>query len=144
METAKEYAEALIADAKKIEEIEEDLRRLLTREYRYKLSRILENHQSMFDRFCPFKIGDRIQLTAAPEISDKVSWGWLGSEHFLVPGSVGTIASLDFSKDLFVFGVIFDNESWISSFDKVEHYVPLDQRHTFRFNEKCLAPIAID
>lgn len=139
MGTTHEYAKSLITASAKIEQIEKDVNSLVGGEYKYKLNTLVKSYTDLFDRFCPFKIGDRVRLTAAPEISKKVAWGLLSYKHFLIPGAIATVSSLDFCEGLFSFGVVFDDESWISSLSgKLQHYVEPADRHAFLFSEKFL------
>jgi NTP pyrophosphatase (non-canonical NTP hydrolase) len=94
----------------------------------------------MFEKHCPFKVGDRAKLSKTPDINEKDSWGWMGSKHFLVKGKEGTIESVDFSRDEFMFGFIPDNQTYIPSFtDKTEK--PINDPHIFMFSESWLEPI---
>jgi hypothetical protein len=109
-----------------------DLKKAVPREFGYKLDAVLTAYHEMFSRFCPFKVGDRVQLKKAPKI-DKGS-GWSGSQHFLVEGAKATVKSCDWHKNQFVFTLEFDNESWIDSTGKIRPVTP-EHRHVFGFGE---------
>jgi hypothetical protein len=135
MGNTKQYADDLSSAFQKIQ----DLNHMLSgNEYGYKLTSVIANHNSLFDRFCPFKIGDRVTLLKTPEISDTVAWGWIGSKHFLTEGAIGTIHSVDYYRNLFQFGVQFDDDSWISSSDGIVHPTDVDRRGSFLFSEEWL------
>lgn len=86
--------------------------------------------------YAKFRVGDRVQLTRAPVISGSQSWGWQGSEHFLVAGSKATVASRDWGGE-FTYAVVFDDESWKDR-DGVVHPKKADERHTYCFSEDML------
>ena len=143
MEAAHKYVESLLASSTKIDQIEKDINDLVRGEYRYKLDFILKTYVSLFDRFCPFKVGDRVQLKQAPEISKDVAWGWLGAKHFLIVGAVATVTSLDYRGSSFLFGLKFDDESFIGLGDKLQ-LVEEDRRSIFMMSENFLERSSID
>ena len=89
----------------------------------------------LFTRFAPFRVGDRVRLTETPEISEKVSWGWLGGKHFLVKGALATVQTVDVCKDKFRAGLIFDDDSWIDR-DGVRHPADPRDRGAYTFSER--------
>jgi len=131
MSNTKDYATHLL----KIKEHAEELQTLLTQEFGYKLLTILSSYHGLFDRFCPYKIGDRVQLTKEPEILS--SSGWYYSKHFLIKGAIATVESQDFRDGKFRFGLIFDEESWMSSDGKIPKAYPAPH-HVFGFSEDYL------
>ena len=70
--------------------------------------------EGLFER-APFKPGDRVRLTATPEISSEVRWGWLGAKHFMVKGALATVREVDFSRGQFEAYLHMDDETWIDS-----------------------------
>lgn len=97
---------------------------------------VLENANSIWSR-SPYKMGDLVRLKKTPIIDKKTSWGWLGAKHFLIEGNVGKVADIQFYNGLFIFGIEFDNESWID-YEKNEH-AP-DTLSIYTFSENWLAP----
>lgn len=57
--------------------------------------------EALFERFAPFREGDRVMLVKVPEINEKNSWGWMGAKHFLVYGAKGTVKCVDLYKGKF-------------------------------------------
>jgi hypothetical protein len=106
---------------------------LTNSEYGFKLTELIESYGSLFDRFCPFRVGDRVQLSKTPEINEKTSWGWIGSKHFLVDGAKARVTSRGYRNGLFCFGLVFDDESWINSSDGSLN--PVDRPNEYTFNE---------
>lgn len=107
----------------------------------YKMERIVTSFGEMFDRFCPFRVGDRVELSHTPEITNSKRWGWLGSKHFLVEGSPGVITSRDFRGGEFIFEVMFDLESWIPSSGNAKgEWSKRPDRHVYSLSEADLAP----
>jgi hypothetical protein len=77
---------------------------------------VLKDAASLWDR-CPFALGDRVRLIKTPEITLEKSWGWRGSKHFLVDGATAKVVERQFYEASFVFGLHFDDETWVSSTD---------------------------
>lgn len=92
---------------------------------------------ALFDRFCPFKVGDRVRLTRTPEITTEKSWGWIGSKHFLMKGALATVADVDYRADgkCFEYLLKFDDDSWIDR-DGIKHLQNDGDRALFTFFEK--------
>lgn len=109
--------------------------------------------KALFERFAPFKPGDRVVLVETPVINEKESWGWLGHKHYLVAGAVATVKAVDYKDDQFIAEVVFDNESWLRThgLDKNNNWVtfnppvlvPVEEskKGTFAFGEKWLKKI---
>ena len=90
-----------------------ELDNLLSNEFGFKLNEILQNYASLFNRFCPYNVGDRVKLKQTLDI-EKDS-GWYGSKHFLVEGAIATVKTCgDYRNNLFFFGLEFDAESYIN------------------------------
>lgn len=73
---------------------------------------VLENANSIWQK-SPFKVGDLVRLTKTPEISKEKSWGWLGSKHFFIEGAIAKVVERQFYDGLFVYGLMFEDETWI-------------------------------
>lgn len=100
----------------------------------------LQTALTIFDR-CPFKVGDRVQLTKTPVINEAESWGWMGFKHFLVEGALATVQARSFYKGKFRFDLCFDDESIIDSYTK--EVVKSNKKGVFVFYEDDLkaAPV---
>ncbi|RUR74888.1 hypothetical protein PCC6912_50660 [Chlorogloeopsis fritschii PCC 6912] len=109
-----------------------DLEKSLPNNLGYILNSVLGSYENLFNRFCPFKVGERVVLTKTPEI-DKES-GWYRGKHFLVEGAIATIKNRDYYQNKFVFYLEFENESWIDSNGEIHLYDP-ERRHHFAFSE---------
>ena len=129
MPSTKDYAEYLV----EVESKTEDLQLMLSQDFGYKFKTVLTTYSQLFDRFCPYKIGDRVQLTKTSAIEKKS--GWYSSRHFLIKGSIATVESCDFRDGLFWFNLAFDDESWIDDRGEAR---PASTRHTFGFSENFL------
>jgi len=90
-----------------------------------------------------FKVGDRVTLAKELDWSQGLS-GWESSRHFLVPGEPATVKEVDYYWDegedvgRYVYAVMFDNESWISSLDKDKTPMPVIRKHTFSMGQSLL------
>lgn len=103
----------------------------------YRIERIQESQASMFDRFCPFKVGDRVEL--AETINMEEGSGWSRSRHYLVKGSPAVVSHRGYYKERFTFEVTFDLESWIpSGFSMPRFPHPVSGRHLYCLNETHL------
>jgi hypothetical protein len=133
MANTPKYCEEMQTIFEKIKELDS----LLTHnESNFKLTEIISCHASLFDRFCPFKVGDRVQLTKAPEISERVAYGWLGAKHFLIPGAKAIIVSRGYKGDKFTFGLEFEDETWINTRDG--SIFPVERPCVYTFSEDFL------
>jgi len=99
----------------------------------YFTKRIKEYIEGLFERFCPFRVGDRVVLSKTPIITKEKSWGWKGSKHFLKKGAAAVIREIDYCRGKFVYGLIFDNETWWDSTNKIAR--PINQKHIYTFSE---------
>lgn len=122
-----EYAKRLGAVKTKISELDS----LLDNEFGYKLNQVLESYASLFNRFCPYKVGDRVQLKADIEVPK--GHGWEGSQHFLIKGAIATVKACEYRNDLFCFGIEFNNESWIDMHGEIKL---ASSKHLFYFSER--------
>lgn len=101
-----------VNDLKNIKAKVNELNGLLNaEELGFKLNEILESYASLFNRFCPYKVGDRVQLKEDLDIPQDS--GWYSSKHFLIKGAIATVREVGYRDDLFSFGLEFDNESWV-------------------------------
>ena len=127
------YSESLAAIKDKVSELD---RLLNAGELGFKLNEILSTHASLFNRFCPYKVGDRVQLKESLDIPE--GHGWHHCRHFLIKGAIATVKDCGYRDDMFVFGLTFDDESWVR-YDTQE-VVPSkdDQKHLFYLSENWI------
>ena len=102
------------------------------------LREMAATYELMMERFCPFKVGQRVQLAATPVITEKTSWGWMPYKHFIIKGHAGTVASASCGSDGFTFDVILDDQTWL---DPTGTAHPVSKPSTFRFKENMLSPL---
>jgi len=67
----------------------------------YHLDELVKTHQEMFERFCPYKVGERVKLSKTLDI--RPDSGWYGSRHFLIEGATATVIQTNFRDGLFCF-----------------------------------------
>jgi hypothetical protein len=137
MSDVERYADELVRVSKCAKEFVDSVRCACGGSFQWGIEQIAASYKSMFDRFCPYEVGDRVQLTKSPPSALEEGSGWYPSRHFLIAGSAGEVRNRGYSDNQFIFDVVFDNESWIG--DKgVVHLMELDHKHTYRISEKCL------
>jgi hypothetical protein len=89
----------------------------------YYLTEMAAAHDLLMTRYAPFKVGDRVRLKAAPEITENVRYGWLGWKSLLVAGAPGVVVHTNCGNRGFVFCVQFDaddtrsGKSWFAFSD---------------------------
>ena len=105
----------------------------------FKLNEILESYASLFNRFCPYKVGDRVQLTEDLDIPQDS--GWYGSRHFLIKGAIATVKEVGYRDNLFSFGLVFDDESWVHY--RTGEVIPTEenQKHLFYLPENSIEAV---
>lgn len=126
-------------DIKEITDLIKTLDQKIRNSTGFKIEYVIGSMLSMMDRFCPYKIGDRVQLTKSYVIEDK-NHGWFWAQHFLVEGAKAkvVIRSYDYKVGKFEFYLEFDDETWMSSIDGTKH--PPCGKHCFRFTEDWIKP----
>ena len=110
-----------------------ELDNLLNNEFGFKLNEVLQSYTSLFNRFCPYKVGDRVKLKSDLNISDNS--GWQSSKHFLIKGAIATVKDCGYRNDLFFFGLEFDDESYI---DRLGEISPVTAKHLFYLSEDLI------
>ena len=109
-----------------------ELDNLLSDEFGYKLNEVLQNYASLFNRFCPYKVGDRVQLKENLDIAQDS--GWYNSKHFLVKGAMATVKTCgNYRNELFCFGLEFDDESYIDTHGEIK---PVIAKHLYYLSER--------
>lgn len=101
-----------------------------------------------------FKEGDRVELAETPEITEKKSWGWLGSKHYLIEGAKATVMDVSYYKGEFGYTLSIDDESWKDRNDVL--HPRSDKRcqipgcdfthgsHTYYFRQHQLRPVVAE
>jgi hypothetical protein len=84
---------------------------------------------------CPYQVGQMVQLNKTPEVTEEKSWGWLGAKHFLIKGAAARVATREFYDGRFVFGLHFQDESWM---DYQGHKQPVSKAGLYCFSESWL------
>lgn len=84
----------------------------------------------------PFAVGDRVCLKETPEINREKAEGWIGCEHFLVKGSVGTVRGVHYNN--LSLDIEFDNESYFNSEGKE---ILIKDKHIFGFGMRWIERI---
>jgi hypothetical protein len=135
MADTKKYCEDMRQIFEKINELGDFIKH---GEIEFKLTEIISCHASLFDRFCPYKEGDLVQLTKAPEIFENKAYGWWGAKHFLISGAKAVVVSRGYKENMFTFGLTFENETWINTSDGSLN--PVDQPCIYTFSEDFLQP----
>jgi hypothetical protein len=115
-----------------------ELDRLLNAGIGFKLSEVLSSYASMFNRFCPYKVGDRVQLRETLNITEG---GWYPCRHFLIKGAIATVKECGYRDDSFTFGLVFDDESDIHY--RTGEIVPAkdDEKHLFTLPENKIEAV---
>ena len=135
MNTRADYAGQWVKILDQISDLESSLDRASV----YNLGEAMKSYESLFDRFCPFKVGQKVKLTVAPDIPTK-GHGWYGSKGFLVEGAIAEVVLRDYSNDRFGFYVKFDDDHWIDFRGNAIKTEP-DRRCLFGFPEASLCAV---
>jgi hypothetical protein len=138
MAEVERYMKEIVGLSSKTQEISKEFNRICGGSFEWATKEIANSYLSMFDRFCPFKVGDRVRLVKDYEVTDK-SHGWYHCRHFLQKGALSTIITREYENTCFTFQIEFDRETWISSEDKIER--PVTCKHTFYFREDYLEKV---
>lgn len=101
---------------------------------------VLENACSIW-LMSPFKVGDRVTLSMTPKITTEERWGWMGSKHYLIKGSIASIRERSFYGGKFIYGVTFDDESY-KDLDGILH--PAEEKHIYSFAAEWLSKFDYD
>ena len=104
----------------------------------FHIEHIAKTHKLLFERFSPYKIGDRVMLTKSFEKNDR-NTGWHHCAHFLKKGAVGTVRARAYGEKGFTFDIEFDDESYIERTTGNVVKIKANRRHVFGFSEDKLA-----
>ena len=111
-----------------------ELDNLLSNEFGFKLNEVLQSYASLFNRFCPYKVDDRVQLKEDLDIPQ--GSGWYGGKHFLIKGGIATVKTCgNYRNDLFCFGLEFDDDSYIDTHGEVK---PIIAKHLYYLSENLI------
>lgn len=108
----------------------------------YNLEKLGEYARALFDRFAPFKVGDRVLLTSTPRITIEKNRGWMGAKHWLVAGIVGTVTDVDYRNGAFYALVLWDDQTWKNSDTGEVHPLTREDWANFTHSERSLARYA--
>jgi len=136
MSDVESYAKDLVKISKATKEFSATIATACGGSLNYGIDKVVESYLSMYDRFCPFKEGDRVMLCKTPDLSNAP--GWQHCSHFLKRGAGAAVCSRGYHNGKFTFQIIFDDESWVNSHTGTETPVEVDKRHQFRFSEDDL------
>ena len=89
----------------------------------------------LFNRYAPFKIGDRVTICKAPNCDND----WRHHAQDLVVGAKATVRSIDVYKGRWRIDVMLDEETWI---DREGVRRPVSQKHTFCLHEEEIEHLA--
>jgi hypothetical protein len=103
----------------------------------YYLETLTDCYDLLITRYAPFKVGQVVELSKTPTISETEAPGWISAEHFLIEGARGIVREVEADGKGFRFMVTFENESWINA-QKQEIRVYASARRLFMFREDCL------
>lgn len=120
-------------------ELVQDFQNKTPRELNWKIEQLACSYKALFDRFCPYQIGDRVQLIATPVITQTVNNGWWGYRHLLVKGAKATVKERDYrsTSQEFVFQLEFDDDnSWVDHKGAVH---PSSEKGLFLFSENMMS-----
>jgi hypothetical protein len=129
---SKEYADTL---KEGLEMVKEGVGILAGGPLSFYIEEVSEMIDMLFERFCPFKIGDRVMLTKPIDFAK--SYGYRQHAHWMVPGAKGTVKAVGAQDKQFWAAVEFDDESWVWDGE----IRPTKDKHHFRFSESQLSRI---
>jgi hypothetical protein len=94
--------------------------------------------EMLFERFAPWKPGDRVRLVR--EINFVNSYGWKGAEHWLKPGVVGTVHSVDAHNKRFTALVEWDNQTYLDY--RTGEALPVDRPGCYNMGENDIEKVS--
>jgi hypothetical protein len=102
--------------------------------FKWGIGEVIQSYLSLFDRFCPFEVGDQVQLKSTCHI-ENIDHGWYGCGHFMVKGATAIVKERGYTDGQFTFLIAFDVETWI---DDLGEPKPVERKHVFHFGENAL------
>lgn len=133
MANVEKYANSFHKVAAAIKKFQSSIQNEFGSSFEWSIDEVTKSYLSLFDRFCPYKIGDHVRL--ARDVNIKNSPGWEACQHFLKKGALATVHERGYEKDAFSFRVKFDAETWLDN-EGEEH--AMEEKHIFHFSEHAL------
>jgi len=99
------------------------------------LNIFVKSYQNMFERFCPYKVGEEVELNQTLKVDDT---GWRDCKHFLIEGATAVIIVRDFRDGKFRFYVKFNDDSWVDCRTGQINLREESQRRLFLLSEEFL------
>ena len=137
MADVEHYADELMRVSKLAKELVNAISGACGGSFQWGVDEIAKSYKSMFDRFCPYNVGDRVELTRTPSAALDPTSGWYQSRHFLKEGSHGTVMGRGYSGNNFAFDVMFDDESWMDA-KGIIHPMEPEHKHVYRIYDEQL------
>lgn len=134
MADVEKYAKELSTLVEHTVEFKQKISHVCGGSFAWGMDQVVQSYLSMFDRFCPFKVGDRVVLTKAPKIPDE-NHGWWCCRNLLVKGATGIVKARGYSKGRFTFDVEIDNQTWVDDSGEKQ---PTSSSYMFCFSEDFL------
>lgn len=134
MNDVERYAKDLLDIAGHATEFKRKIENSCGGSFKWGVEQVIKSYLSLFDRFCPYKIGDRVQLISTLNIVDE-NHGWYSCRHNLIKGARATVMERGYTDGRFSFMIEFDIETWING-KGVES--PVTGKHVFHFAENSL------
>lgn len=133
MAEVEKYAQDLLELVGYAEEFKSKVSRACGGSFKWGVNQVIDSYLSMFERFCPFSVGDRVELINDVKVEE--GSGWWGCKHFLVRGAKATVRERGYSNGKFSFHIEFDRETWM---DREGNEHPVTRKHIFHFSESSL------
>jgi hypothetical protein len=133
MSDVERYAKQMLSTVSKAKELVTEMNVGMGGSTEWCVGQVIESYLSMFDKYCPYKVGGRVKLKKALKIGRDS--GWWGCRHFLIKGAEGTVVKRGYGGKGFLFDIAFDDESWI---DSKGTRLPVERKHTFSIGEANL------
>lgn len=123
-----------------IKNIQNEIGRLSGGPASFYFERVKGYVNGLFNRFAPFKVGDRVKLVDDIPMTDD-NPGWHHCAHFLKKGEMAVVKDVDYVDDYkggrFVAECIFDNETYKDD----EGNLHPTSKHLFSISEKWLEKV---
>lgn len=136
MSDVEEYAKDLIKTVNLAKEFQIEMSKSFGGSFGWCIEQVIDSYLSLFDRFSPYQIGDRVKLIKSCDVNEDS--GWYNSRHYLIKGSKATVKGRGYRDGKFTFEIMFDDETWI---DREGCKKSVSQKHSFGFSETMLVGI---
>lgn len=125
-----------------LRELNASLRKLDRGPASYYFEKMEGYSKTLFERFCPFKVGSRVVMTK----DYPCTGGWAGRDKMMVKGAKATVKEVDCRDGVFVMDIVFDNEFY----ESVNHKGVMTRwdsestnKHTFAITEEYLVVVDV-